>query len=117
VDTYIMPPIANATTLSFGLDVGGTVLDVDHPDLQDVRSVLEVLPFSGGEALSLPAQGNVDGEVTAIVTQHAQDAIEDGHEVAFQTDGAKYQYRCFLESWLEGVPVVPSPAGEWDDCP
>jgi hypothetical protein len=35
------------------------------------------------------------------------DGIEDGHEVIFQTDPPKHQYRCFLQSWLSGVPKVP----------
>ena len=55
--------------------------------------------------------------VTAIVAQHASDGIEDGHEIAFQTEGAKHQYRCFLASWLErGVPTVVTPGAEGAPC-
>jgi hypothetical protein len=30
--------------------------------------------------------------------------------VLFQTEGPKYQLKCFLESFAKGVPVVPGPA-------
>ena len=42
--------------------------------------------------------------------------IEDAHEVVFQTEPPKYQYRCFLESFLNGVPRVPAPGGLDDAC-
>jgi hypothetical protein len=69
----------------------------------------------------LPASGNRragDGTtVTAFVVQHQQDAVEDGHEVVFQTDPPKYQYRCFLQSLLTGVPQIPADGAATDPCP
>ncbi len=105
VDTYILPPIANATSLSFRLDLGGTALDADHAELSEFRPLQEVLEYSGGQQLELPVSGN-RGATTAVVVQHAEDGIEDGHEVMFQSEGPKHQYRCFLDSWRSGTPIV-----------
>jgi hypothetical protein len=116
VDTYILPPIANATNLSFRLDLAGTELDQDAPELAAFRPFAEVMPYSGAEAIALPASGNADG-VTAVVVQHPEDGIEDGHEVMFQTEAPKHEYRCFLASFLEGTPTVIEGAGALDACP
>ena len=116
VDSYILPPIANATSLSMELDLAGEPLDADHPDLTHFRPLEEVLPFSERAAIDLPASGNGRDGVTAVVVQHAEDGIEDGHEVVFQTEGPKHQYRCFLESFRDGTPAVPSAGSEDDPC-
>jgi len=118
VDTYIMPPIANAMTLGLGLDLAGDPLDADHPDLEGCGfAPLESLaPLVGRSGIGLPAEGNrtVDGhgDVTAVVTQHPEDGVEDGHEVVFQTDLPKVQYQCFLKTLRSGVGYVPAAAGD-----
>jgi len=43
-----------------------------------------------------------------VLTQHPGDGIEDGHEVVFQTEPPKDQYRCFLRTLLTGAPTVPA---------
>lgn len=117
VDNYILPPIANASSLSLGLDLAGDSLDRDHPELQHFRALEDLVCFSGREKTGLPVQGNVllenGARKTAVVVQHLGDGIEDGHEVVFQTDPPKHQYRCFLQTFLAGLPFVPVP----DECP
>jgi hypothetical protein len=111
VDHYIMPPIANATSLSLGLDLAGAPLDATSAELTaDGAPTLESeLPFSGRAQIPLPASGNRSG-VTAVVVQHPSDGIEDGHEIVFQTDPPKREYRCFLQTWAAGAtPLVPAP--------
>ena len=106
VDTYILPPIANTTSLSLGLDLGGEVLDANHPDLASYRSLAEVLPYAGGQVLPLPVQANRGG-ATRVVVQHLEDGVEDGHEVLFQLDLPREQVRGFLEGLASGqAPVV-----------
>ncbi len=114
VDTYILPPIANATSLSLALDLGGMGLE-DTDERSAVFDPLEpLLPLVGAEAVPLPVRGN-RGAATAVVTQHPEDPVEDGHEVVFQTDGPKSQYRCFLRTLAMGVPpTVPAVDGT---CP
>ncbi len=52
------------------------------------------------------------------MVQHAEDGIEDGHEVVFQTEAPKHQYRCFLESLARGeTPIVVPDAAEEAACP
>lgn len=114
VDHYILPPIANATSLALGLDLAGPGLDADHAELSHFEPLAELLRFSGGATRALPVSGNRPaggGGVTAVVTQHPEDGVEDGHEVVFQTDAPKRQYRCFLESFARGEPPRVPAAG------
>ena len=120
VDHYILPSIANTTSLSFGLDLAGAELDGSVPEIASFTPLGSLLDLTGRAAITLPAAGNVTGaggaKVTAVVTQHAADGIEDGHEVVFQTEGPKHEYRCFLESLAKGTPRVPAPGQAMDPC-
>jgi hypothetical protein len=107
VDHYIMPPISETTSLGIGLDLAGTPLDVGAPELSAFTPLEPLLRFSGRSRIGLPASGNYLGLSTAIVIQHPEDGIEDGHEIVFQTDAPKREYRCFLESFAAGLPRVP----------
>jgi pimeloyl-ACP methyl ester carboxylesterase len=115
VDHYILPPIANAMSLSLGLDLLGTPLDDTSPELTAAGdpTLESVLQFSTGKAIALPASGNRVSQgvhLTTVVTQHPSDGVEDGHEMVFQTDAPKREYRCFLQTWAAGqVPIVPLP--------
>ncbi len=113
VDTYILPPIANAMSLSLGLDLGGDELDRGHAELEHFLPLSDVLPFVGRAVRSLPIEEN-HGAATAVVVQHEEDGVEDGHEIAFQREEPKAQYRCFLASWLGGAPRVLAPTASCD---
>ncbi|MBZ0120565.1 MAG: hypothetical protein K8H88_26465 [Sandaracinaceae bacterium] len=114
LDTYIPPPVANALSLAIGLDLAGTELDVNYPEYRPLQSLL---PFVGRSRIPYSVAGNrFAGTVTAIVTQHPEDGVEDGHEVMYQTEPPKRQYRCFLRSLIEGVPSVPDGAGDPATC-
>jgi hypothetical protein len=112
MDTYIPPPVANASSLSLGLDLAGEALDADHPELRHLRPLKDLLRFSERGQVHLPVSGNrttAGGEPrTAVVVQHPEDGVEDGHEVVFQTEPPKCQYRSFLESFAAGLPRVPA---------
>jgi hypothetical protein len=115
VDTYILPPMANATSLSFGLDHAGADLDAATAALSRFVPLGSLLDLVGRHTLAFPVHGNIGGATTAVVVQHPQDSVEDGHEVVFQTEPPKHQYQCFLESFAQGVPTVP--AGAAADAP
>jgi hypothetical protein len=121
VDHYILPPIANAMTLTMGLDLVSAPLDQENPALSTYTPVLDVLPLVGHKQISLPVTGNVtaaDGtKVTAVLMQAPGDDIEDGHEVVFQTDPPKHEYQCFLASSLTGTPSAPAIADTDAGCP
>jgi hypothetical protein len=121
VDHYIMPPIADAMSLSLGLDLAGTPLDATTPEVATLEPIESVLPYSGHRQITFPASANFaapDGtHVTAIVVQHPSDGIEDGHEIVFQTEPPKNEYRCFLQSFARGTPSVPQGASPDAPCP
>lgn len=112
VDRYILPPIANATALSMGLDLAGPELDAESSELQPFASLASVLDLADRSPIAFPAQGNVKlpggAEATAAVVQHAEDGVEDGHEAVFQTEAPKRQYRCFLQTLTKGTPRIPT---------
>jgi pimeloyl-ACP methyl ester carboxylesterase len=119
VDHYIMPRIANALSLSLGLDLAGEALDSVTPEIADQTHLADVLTYSGRSQLALPATANFGGIATAIVVQQREDGLEDGHEVAFQNEPPRYEYKCFLESFARGIPSVPDGTGMTADaaCP
>ncbi len=107
-DHYILPPIANAVTLSLGLDLAGDVLDQSTPELRAFTSLVDLLPLRGSSRRGFPVGANRRG-ATAVVAQLAGDALEDGHEAAFQTAEPKRLYRCFLSSLAAGRPELVGP--------
>ena len=123
VDDYILPRIANATSLSFGLDLAGPEVDTESdPRLVGELPVGPLMTITGRSSITLPAASNVQlaggGTATAVVTQHMEDGVEDGHEVLFQEDVPKHEYQCFLASWLAtGVPSIPTDAARDAPCP
>src|SRR5207302_539268 len=72
VDHYILPSIANAMSLSLGLDLAGPDYD-DDPEYVDQQRARDVLTFSGHGRVALPSAGRV-------VVQHRGDGVLDGHE-------------------------------------
>ncbi len=116
VDHYIMPPIANATSLSHGLDLAGDALDAESEELAEFTPLSELLPLVGRGTVGLPVSGNGPEGTTAVVLQLAEDGVEDGHEVVFQTAAPKRAYRCFLLGLLAGTPTVPAAGGPEDSC-
>ena len=73
--------------------------------------------MSAGRVVDLPASATREDGRTAILVQHPEDGIEDGHEIAFQSGAARHQARCFLSSLRPGPPTVPAGQG-WDaPCP
>jgi pimeloyl-ACP methyl ester carboxylesterase len=113
VDHYIMPPIANALSLPLGLDLAGDSLDRENAETAHFVPLDARLHELGRSAIGFPVSGNRDvggSPVTRVVVQNAEDGIEDGHEVVFQTDAPKALYRCFLSTFAEGaIPTVPAP--------
>jgi dienelactone hydrolase len=108
VDHYIMPPIAEALSTALTLEQGGPSLDVLTPELAAFPGLAEARRLSGAAAPPYPI-APASGQPTRVVVQHAADGVEDGHEVMFQTDGAKTQYRCFWRTFAAGAPVVIAP--------
>lgn len=105
VDHYIMPTIANALSLSFGLDLAGDAKDETSPELvarPEQTPLRAVLPYSSRAQVAFPIHGPGP---TAVVRQHPGDGMQDGHEVVFQTEPPKRELRCFLKTLGAGAPA------------
>jgi len=90
------------------------------PRLDGQSPLGPLLPLTGARAIALPASANADrpaGSATAVVLQHLEDGLEDGHEVLYQNDAPKHQVQCFLAGWLAGAPSVPVAADRDAPCP
>jgi pimeloyl-ACP methyl ester carboxylesterase len=113
LDTYIPPPIANSLTLPLRLDLAGPALDETLDRFEPLMASLDLV---GGTQIDLPASGNRrGGDVTAVLVQHLEDGIEDGHEVVYQRAEPPLQIGCFLASYFgSSVPIVP--AGDAAAC-
>jgi pimeloyl-ACP methyl ester carboxylesterase len=120
VDHYILPPIANAMTLALGLDLAGAELDTTNAELvarPELTPLAKVLPLGGRKSIGLPASANITASVTAVVVQHPSDGIEDGHEIMFQTEPPKAEYRCFLASLAKGGAAHVPDGTKGSACP
>ena len=68
--------------------------------------------------LTYPVRANGESGTTSVVVQYADGGIVDAHQIHRQLDAVKFQYGCFLASYLrDGVPTVPAPAALTAACP
>jgi hypothetical protein len=100
-DVYFPMPIYDAAALSYGNQQAGT---------QVWTSMQDALALGGSAGVAAyPVRANRDG-LTRVVIQFEGDGIIDPHYIYRQLDTVKYQYSCFLASYLkDGVPTVPEP--------
>ncbi|MBS2024499.1 MAG: hypothetical protein JST92_19030 [Deltaproteobacteria bacterium] len=109
VDRYILPPISQSLLIPLGVLPAGPQLDQHTAEEAIFPFQQDALrgAFTGELPLALPYT-NAGGPVR-VALQHAEDGIEDGHEVLFQEREPKRQMRCFLDSLRTGAPRVPAP--------
>jgi hypothetical protein len=113
-DEYFPTVLYDAVALAYGHEEAG---DVVWPTMQQAL-VLEDLdgiePYPVSQNLS-----SADGTpYTGVVVQYQGDGIEDPHSIYAQLDEVKYQYGCFLGTFLErGTATVPAPAALGTPCP
>ncbi|MBL0214880.1 MAG: hypothetical protein IPQ07_13475 [Myxococcales bacterium] len=108
-DKYFPNPVFDAAALAYGNQQTGEqvwpgtqqALATDHLD----------------GMLSYPVKGNRNG-TTNVVVQYHDDGIVDAHQIHRQLTEVKYQYGCFLATYLrDGVPTVFAPAALDAPCP
>jgi hypothetical protein len=105
-DGYFHPRAEAAMAVALGVPQIGEEVEPILPDS---------LRLAGYETLAYPQSDNVNG-VTAGVIQYA--APNDlGHYVAFNQEGARHQYTCFLKSFGDADgPVIRQAAGGDGPC-
>jgi hypothetical protein len=110
-DHFFRPESQDGLMAGIGLDFAGPVVD---------DRVLEYLELSGHKRLEYPISGNLTAQgkkVTGVAEQFKMDGILDGHHINFQLDEPKYQYGCFLQSYVrDGKATVYGPKSVKDEC-
>lgn len=113
-DEYFPTVIYDAVALAYGHQEAGEEI---WPSMQDA------LALEGLDGIiSYPVSQNLESAdgtpYTGVVVQYEGDGIDDPHVIFVQLDDVKYQYGCFLSTFLErGVATVPAPAALGTPCP
>jgi len=113
-DEYFPTVLYDAVALAYGHQEAGTIV---WPTMQDALALSDLDGLA-----AYPVSQNLtsaDGTpYTGVVVQYEGDGIEDPHSIYAQLDEVKYQYGCFLSTFLErGVATVPAPAALGTPCP
>jgi hypothetical protein len=113
-DRYFPTVLYDAIALSYGHQEAGDIvwptmqqaLALDHLDGILGYPITDNRPSAGG------------GKYTGVVVQYMGDGIADPHSIYRQLDAVKFQYGCFLSTFLaRGTPTVPAPAPLGSACP
>ena len=113
-DKYFPTALFDAIALAYGHQQAGETI---WPTMQ------EALRDDGLEGLlPYPVKDNrpsaAGGRYTGVVVQFRGDGIADPHSIYRQLDAVKYQYGCFVASFLAtGKAVVTAPAPLGTPCP
>ncbi len=110
-DHFFRPESQNAILAGLGLDMAGSVID---------DRALQSLELRGRKVLEYPVTDNIKGggrATTGVAVQYHMDNILDGHHVNYQLDDPKYQYGCFLQSFVQsGDAQVYAPKSSDSSC-
>jgi hypothetical protein len=112
-DKYFPNPVFDAAALAYGNSQAGDLVWPGTQDALATDGLAGILPY--------PVRANrpgVDHATTAVVVQYLDGGIVDAHQIYRQLPAVRYQYGCFLASYLrDGVPTVYAPADESAPCP
>ncbi len=113
-DRYFPIELYDAVALAYGHEEAGEVV---WPSMQDALALADldgIEPYPVTQNLE-----SADGTpYTGVVVQYEGDGIEDSHSIYNQLDEVKYQYGCFLSTFLaRGSATVPAPADLGTPCP
>jgi hypothetical protein len=98
IDGYFLPRMVSALAMAAHFDQAGPVAD---------DKLINEIGMTGGKSVPLPALPNRNGR-SGYVVQFKADGF-NGHYVAFELPQAKYTYKCWFKSLLEGPAKVPVP--------
>jgi hypothetical protein len=113
-DSYFTPEVYDGMILAYGHYEAG---DPIWPSMQ------AALKLAGRDGIKpYPLTNDVTSEAgvkyTAAGIQFMGDGVYDPHALYTQLDAVKYQYGCFLETFVtQGVPTIPAPAALGTACP
>ncbi|MEP7122692.1 MAG: hypothetical protein ABJE95_17340 [Byssovorax sp.] len=113
-DSYFPEATYDAMALAYGHKEAGSIV---WPSMQEA---LKLEGLSGIEPY--PVSNNLTSEdgtkYTGAVLQYEGDGVYDPHALYSQREEVKFQYSCFLESFLKtGVAKIPAPGKLGTACP
>ena len=113
-DRYFPNPVFDAAALAYGNAQAGELV------WQGTQDALALDDLGGLVAYPITANrpATAGAPTTAVVVQYEDGGLVDGHQIYRQLPAVRYQYGCFLASYLrDGVPTVYAPAAESAACP
>jgi hypothetical protein len=115
-DSYFPTVLYDAIALSYEHQEAG---DEVWPTMQDALALDGLAGImSYPVRMNRPSLEGTGSPYTGVIVQYAGDGFSDPHAIAFQLDAVKYQYGCFLSTFLAtGVGTVPAPAPLGTPCP
>lgn len=113
-DRYFPTPIFDAMATAYGNDQAGELV---WPAMQTSLALAGrkgIVPYP----VSQNGKSESGESFTGVVVQYNGDGIGDPHAIYRQLDQVKYQYGCFLRTFLDtGIARVPAPAAIGTPCP
>jgi hypothetical protein len=107
-DKFFANPVFDAAALAYGNQQAGELV---WPGTQDA---LHAGALDGMKQYPVKANRGT----TAVVVQYTDGGILDAHYIYRQREEVRYQYGCFLATFLrDGVPTVAAPAPVGSACP
>jgi hypothetical protein len=103
-DKFFPNPVFDAAALAYGNREAGEIV---WSSTQDALAVDPSGELAG--LVTYPVRANRGGATTSVVVQYRDDGILDAHYIHRQLPAVRYQYACFLATYLrDGVPTVPA---------
>lgn len=112
-DRYFPETVLDAAALAYGNHEAGDKIWPGTQDALATQGLDGMLAYPVRENRANPGK-----RTTSVVVQYADGGIADGHQIYRQLPAVRYQYSCFLATYLrDGAPTVPAPADEAAACP
>jgi hypothetical protein len=113
-DSYFTPDVYDAMILAYGHKEAGDAVWATMQDALKLAGRDGILPYP----LTDSATSEAGVKYTAAGIQYRGDGVYDPHAIYTQLDAVKYQYGCFLETYVtQGKPTIPAVAPLGTPCP
>jgi hypothetical protein len=112
-DSYFTTDVQNACALSYGNKEAGEIIWPTMQTTLALEGLDGILPYP----VTKDVKSASGAAYTGVVVEYDGDGVYDPHAIAYQLDSVKYQYGCFLETFLaNGTSTVPAPAAYGVPC-
>ena len=113
-DEYFAMPVYDAVALAYGHQEAGVVQWPSMQEALKLDGLAGILPYP----VSQNRVSEAGGRYTGAVMQYLGDGIENSHAIYRQLDAVKYQYGCFVSTFLNtGTAIIGAPQSLGSPCP